>query len=266
MRVPAGRSAEPAGVLQFFPPLLAAALNALVAGVRDPQQLAELAQGKAKAKREALAVALTGQFDEHHAYLLNRLLEAIDRTQAQLDDLTGRIEAALADLAEPDGVEAGKEGDLTPQERLDEIPGIGPATAQVILAEIGLDMAIFPTAGHLVSRAKFSPRTMQSAGRNLPGGIGQGNPWLRAALGEAAMAAARTDTFLGARYKRLVKRRGHGKALVAVARSMLVIVWHLLSDPDARFHDLGSDYHLRVLDSAARTRGLVRQSRLSATR
>lgn len=73
------------------------------------------------------------------------------------------------------------------------------------------------------------------------------------------MAAARTDTFLGARYKRMVKRRGHGKALVAVARSMLVIVWHLLSDPDARFHDVGSDYHLRVLDSAARTKGLVRQ-------
>ncbi|MFG2858979.1 IS110 family transposase [Streptomyces mirabilis] len=234
-------------------------LDALVAGVRDPQQLAEFAQGKAKAKREALAVALTGQFDEHHAYLLNMLREAIDRTQAQLDDLTGHIEAALADLAEPDGVEAGKTDDLTPQERLDEIPGIGPATAQVILAEIGLDMAIFPTAGHLVSWAKLSPRTIQSAGRNLPGGIGQGNPWLRAALGEAAMAAARTDTFLGARYKRLVKRRGHGKALVAVARSMLVIVWHLLSDPDARFHDLGSDYHLRVLDSAARTRGLVRQ-------
>ncbi|MFJ8313907.1 MULTISPECIES: transposase [unclassified Streptomyces] len=120
-------------------------------------------------------------------------------------------------------------------------------------------MAIFPTAGHLVSGAKLSPRTIQSAGRNFPGGIGQGNPWLRTALGEAAMAAARTDTFLGARYKRLVKHRGHGKALVAVARSMLVIVWNLLNDPDARFHDLGSDYHLRALDSAARTKKLVRQ-------
>ncbi|WP_412075478.1 IS110 family transposase [Streptomyces xanthophaeus] len=234
-------------------------LDALVTGVRDPQQLAALAQGKAKAKRETLAAALTGQFDEHHAYLLSMLLDAIDRTQTQLDDLTHRIEAALTDLADAGEADLRGGDGATPQERLDEIPGIGPATAQVILAEIGLDMSIFPTAGHLVSWAKLSPRTIQSAGRNLPGGIGQGNPWLRAALGEAAMAAGRTDTFLGARYKRLVKRRGHGKALVAVARSILVIVWHLLSNPDARFHDLGSDYHLRVLDSAARTRKLVHQ-------
>ncbi|MFJ8313906.1 MULTISPECIES: hypothetical protein [unclassified Streptomyces] len=109
-------------------------LDALVAGVRDPRQLAELAQGKAKAKREALAAALTGQFDEHHAYLLSTLLEAIDRTQAQLDDLTGRIEAALTDLADASEAEPRRAGGLTPQERLDAIPGIGPTTAQVILA------------------------------------------------------------------------------------------------------------------------------------
>ncbi|MGP4088319.1 IS110 family transposase [Streptomyces sp. KR55] len=232
-------------------------LDALISGVRDPQELAALAQGKAKSKREALTAALTGQFDEHHAYLLGTLLEAIDRLQSQIDELTTRITDRLAELSRDADV-PDADG-LTPQQRLDEIPGIGPATAQVILAEIGLDMSVFPTAGHLVSWAKLSPRTIQSAGKNFPGGTGQGNPWLKGALGEAAMAAARTNTFLGARYKRLVKRRGHGKALVAVARSILVIVWHLLSDPDARFHDLGSDYHLRVVNSAARTRGLIRQ-------
>lgn len=104
-------------------------LDALVAGVRDPQQLAEHAQGKARAKREALAAALTGQFDEHHAYLLGMLLEAIDRTPTQLDDLTGRIEAALTDLVDAGEAEPRGGNGLTPQERLDAIPGIGAATA-----------------------------------------------------------------------------------------------------------------------------------------
>jgi transposase len=148
---------------------------------------------------------------------------------------------------------------LSDVERLDEIPGVGVATAQVVLAEIGLDMSVFPTAGHLVSWAKLSPRTVQSGPKHTSAGTGKGNPWLRGALGEAAMAAARTDTFLGARYRRLVKRRGHLKALVAVARSILVIVWHLLTNPHARYRDLGPDWHTRTLDPARRTRDLVRQ-------
>jgi transposase len=128
-------------------------------------------------------------------------------------------------------------------ERLDEIPGIGVGTAQVILAEIGLDMSRFPTPEHLVSWAKLCPRTIQSGPVTRAGKTGKGNPYLKGALGEAAAAAARTDTFLGERYRRLVKRRGKLKALVAVARSILVIVWHLLANPAARFRDLGPDYH-----------------------
>ena len=148
---------------------------------------------------------------------------------------------------------------VTDTERLDEIPGIGPSTAQVILAEIGLDMSVFPTAGHLVSWAKLSPRTLQSGNKNTSGPTGKGNPWLRGALGEAAISAARTDTFLGARYRRIVKRRGHMKALVAVARSILVSVWHLMNDPTARYRDLGADFHTRNLDPGRKSRDLVRQ-------
>ena len=132
---------------------------------------------------------------------------------------------------------------LTAVERLDEITGVGQRAAQTIIAEIGLDMTRFPTPEHLVSWAKLCPRTIQSGPVIRGGKTGKGNPYLKGALGEAAAAAARTDTFLGERYRRLVKRRGRLKALVAVARSILVIVWQLLSDPTARFHDLGPDYH-----------------------
>ncbi|GAA1880413.1 transposase [Streptantibioticus ferralitis] len=144
-------------------------------------------------------------------------------------------------------------------ERLDAIPGIGPTSAQVIVAEIGGDMSIFPTAAHLVSWAKLCPRPLQSGGKNTSGPNNGGNPWMRGALGEAAMAAARTDTFLGARYRRLVKRGGHNKALVAVARSILVIIWYLINDPDATYQDLGADWHQRLTVPVRRTRDLVRR-------
>jgi transposase len=133
--------------------------------------------------------------------------------------------------------------------RLDEIPGVRPGTAQTILAQtilaqIGLDMGIFPTAAHLVAWAKLSPRTIQSGARSHASKTGHGTLYPKAALGEAAAAAARTNTFLDQRYRRLVKRRGKLKALVAIARSILMIIWHLLTDPTARFHDLGADYHI----------------------
>ncbi|GAA4203710.1 transposase [Microbispora amethystogenes] len=118
-------------------------------------------------------------------------------------------------------------------ERLDEIPGIGALAAQVIIAEVGLDMTRFPTADHLVSWAKLSPRTIQSGDKNTSGKIGKGNPHLKGVLGQAAAVAARTDTFLGERFRRIVKRRGKLRALVAVARSLLVVIWHLLADPTA---------------------------------
>ena len=120
-------------------------------------------------------------------------------------------------------------------------------------------MSRFPTAGHLVSWAKLSPAPSSPGPPAAPGKTGKGNPYLKGVLGEAAAAAARTDTFLGERYRRLVKRRGKLKALVAVARSILVIIWHLLADPTARFHDLGPDYHASRINNERRNRSHIRQ-------
>lgn len=243
-----------------------AMLEALIAGERSPKALAALAHGTIKASPAALEEALAGGFDEHHAFMLQMLLDTVDYLTVQIDKLTARITTRLADLSadrdtatDDDRPGQGMLMPLTDTERLDEIPGVGPATAQVILAEIGPDMSVFPTANHLASWARLSPRTFQSGPKNTSGPAGKGNPWLRGALGEAAVSAARTDTFLGARYRRIVKRRGHLKALVAVARSILVAVWHLMNDPTARYRDLGSDWHTRNLDPARKTRDLVRQ-------
>ena len=148
---------------------------------------------------------------------------------------------------------------LSAIERLDEITGVGEHNAQVIIAEIGLDMSRFPTPGHLVGWAKLCPRTIQSGPVTRGGRTGKGNPYLKGALGQAAAAAARTDTFLGQRYRRIVKRRGKLKALVAVARSILVTVWHLLAYPLARFHDLGPDYHDSRINIERRTRNHIAQ-------
>ena len=219
-----------------------------------------MARGRPLVKHDALVTALTGCFEEHHAFLCRTLLESIDHLTGQIEALTARITALLSSLPAASGArEVSETGLLGTIERLDEIPGVGANIAQVILAEIGPDMSVFPSAGHLVSWAKLSPRTIQSGTKATHGPAGAGNPWLRAALGEAATGAAKTQTFLGARYRRLVKRRGHIKALVAVARSILVIVWQLLSDPAARYHDLGVEHHLRHTDPARRTRDLVRQ-------
>ena len=140
-----------------------------------------------------------------------------------------------------------------------EVPGIALRGAQVILAEIGLDMSRFTTAGHLVSWAKLCPRTIQSGAKSSAAKSGKGNPYLKGTLGEAAAAAAKTDTFLGERYRRIVKRRGKLKALVAVARSILVIIWHLLADPTARYRDLGSGYHASRIDQGRKARSYIRQ-------
>jgi transposase len=208
-------------------------LEALIAGQRDPQVLAELARGSMRGKKGVLAEALTGHFRDHHAWLLRMMLNRIDALTAQIEELTGRIDQAIAPFA-------------CQVAQLDEIPGIGVIAAQDILAEIGTSMTRFPTAGHLVSWAKFAPQARQSAGKNKPGTTGKGNPWLGGTLGEAAAGAARTRTFLGSRYQRLARRRGKQRALVAVGNSILVIAWHLLSDPDARFADLGPDWHDRL--------------------
>ncbi|CQD23927.1 transposase IS116/IS110/IS902 family protein [Mycobacterium lentiflavum] len=245
-------------------------LEALIAGERDPRRLADLARGKMRPKHAALVEALTGRFDEHHAELTRMLLEQIDALSGKIAALTIRIDELLEASTDGELHSAGVDhpgddgapvigGGLTAAERLAEITGLGPVSAQVIIAEIGLDMTRFPTAGHLVSWAKLCPRTIQSGPVQRGGKTGKGNPYLKGVLGEAAAVAARTDTFLGERYRRIVKRRGKLKALVAVARSILVVVWNLLADPTARFHDLGSDYHTRRIDTDRRVRNHLAQ-------
>jgi transposase len=144
-------------------------------------------------------------------------------------------------------------------ERLDEIPGIGRLAARLLLAELGTDMTRFPTAGHLVSWAKYAPGVKESAGkRKGRGSTGYGNPYLARVLGEAAVAASKTNTFLGERYRRIARRRGK-RAIVAVGRSILVIVWYLLSDPTVRFHDLGAGFYDTRIGSERAKRNHIRQ-------
>jgi len=232
--------------------------------------LAGLARGRMKAKHSALVEALAGRFDDHHAELARLLLDHYDALGAQIDRLTARIEQLLGAIPAAQGVDAdgttgpgagtGPDAAVLPAiQRLDAVTGIGRHTAQVLLAELGLDMGIFRTPAQLVSWAKLCPRTIQSGAKTRSGATGRGNPYLRGVLGEAAAAAAKTDTFLGERYRRIVKRRGKRKALVAVARSILVIVWHLLADPTTRYRDLGPDYHANRIDTARKARNHIRQ-------
>jgi transposase len=245
-------------------------VEALIAGERDPQILAGLARGRMRVKHAALVQALTGRFDDHHGELARVLLDQIDALTAQIGKLTTRVEELIAAIPAAQGVNAdGTTGPgaglaegapvLPAIDRLDEITGIGRDGAQAIIAEIGLDMSRFPTPGHLVSWAKLSPRTIQSGSKTRGGKTGKGNPYLKGMLGEAAAAAGRTDTFLGERYRRIVKRRGKLKALVAIARTILVIIWHLLADRTARYHDLGASYHASRINKDRQTRNHIRQ-------
>jgi transposase len=143
---------------------------------------------------------------------------------------------------------------------LDEIPGVGTTAARVIIAEVGVDMSRFPTPAHLASWARFAPGVKQSAGKNKgKGTTGHGNRYLARVLGEAAVSAGKTNTFLGERYRRLARRRGKKRAIVALGRSILVIVWHLLSDPQARFHDLGPDFYDNHIGPERKKRNHIRQ-------
>ena len=206
-------------------------LAALVDGQTNPKALAELARGRLRAKISQLEEAFTGHFTDHHALLLRKMLARIDALDADIAELDTAIEELVAPFA-------------AAVERLDEIPGVGTTAARVIIAEIGMDMSRFPTAAHLASWARFAPGVKESAGRKKgKGTTGHGNRYLARALGEAAVAAGKTNTFLGERYRRLARRRGKKRAIVALGRSILVIVWHLLSDPQARFHDLGPDFY-----------------------
>ncbi len=221
-------------------------MNAIIAGERDPRKLANLAKTRMRAKipllEEAFAGLRIGTFTDHHRFLLARMLSRIDAVNTDIVALDEQIEAHLAPFADQ-------------LERLKEIPGVGHDVAAVIIAEIGTDMTRFPTPGHLASWAKLAPGIKSSAGKNKGNGAtGHGNRYLARALGKSAVSAARTPTFLGARYRRIARRRGKKKAVVAIGRSQLVIVWHLLAEPDARFHDLGPDHYDRRASTGAQKR------------
>ena len=225
-------------------------LEALIAGQRDPRALAQLARASMRGKISVLTEALTGHFRGHHGYLLAMMLGRIDNLTAQIEQLTTRIGQAIAPFT-------------AQVAQLDEIPGIGVTGAQEIIAEIGVDMGRFPTPGHLVSWAKFAPAARQSAGKSKPGSTGKGNPRLGGALGEAVIGAARTKTFLGARYHRLARRRGKRRALVAVGNSILTIAYRLLSDPDTRFSDLGPHWPDRLAPLRRKRQLIAELERLS---
>jgi transposase len=208
-----------------------AMMAALIDGQRDPAVLAGLARGSMRSKTGQLTEALTGRFTDHHAFLLQQMLMRVDATSADIAIVQERIDTQIVPFA-------------AAVARLDDIPGIGVTAAQTIIAEIGLDMTRFPTPAHLASWAKFAPGISESAGRKKGGSsTGHGNRYLARALGEAAVGASRTDTFLGERYRRIARRRGKKRAIVAVGRSILIIIWHLLSDEQARYHDLGAGYY-----------------------
>jgi transposase len=217
-----------------------------------------------------LIEALTGRFDDHHGELAAILLAQIDSLTAQIDTLTTRISDLVAQIPAGQGIDAdgttgpaagrGPDAPVLPATgRLEEIPGISRHAAQVIIAEVGLDMTRFPTAGHLVSWARLCPRTLQSGARERPGRTAKGNPYLKGVLGDAAVAAGKTSTFLGERYRRLVRRRGKLKALVAIARTLLVIIWHLLADRAARYDDLGDNYYTTTISTGRKVRSHIRQ-------
>ena len=223
-----------------------AMLEALIAGQRDPKMLAQLAQRRLRAKRAALEEALSGFFTDHHGAILRMVLDNIDRHSEQIAALDTKVEEAIAPFA-------------VQVAQLDAITGVGATAAQELIAEVGVDMGRFPSAAHLVSWAKFCPQVHESAGKGKPKGRGKGNPWLAGTLGNIVATAARTDSFLGARYRRIAKRRGKQKAIVATGNSVLVIVYHLLTDPSASFVDLGGDHYQSRVHHDRRARSLASQ-------
>jgi transposase len=248
-----------------------AILEALIAGERDPGRLAGLAKGSLRGKQAELAAALQGAaFGAHHARLARLHLDrvdALDRDVAALDD---EITACLQGIGAAWGVDAagvpcpdpGEGAAVLPAAaRLAQVPGVSLELAMAVIAETGLDMSRFPTAAHLVSRAGLAPSARQSGARSRKPGKGKGNAYLKGYCTQAANGTARTDTFLGERLRRLSRRIGGARALCATARSVLVIVWHLLRDPQARFTDLGAGWHDRKTDRDKKVSGHLRQLR-----
>lgn len=221
-------------------------LRALVAGESDSNKLAELARKKLRAKIPALRLALQGRVTEHHRFLLKLLLDEL----THLEDLIERLTARITEVLPSPFAQA-----IT---LLATIPGIDERAAENIVAEVGVDMAVFPTAGHLSSWAGMCSGQRESAGKRQSGRTRKGNQWLRTTLVQVAWAASHTKhTYLSSQYRRLAGRRGKKRALLAVGHTILVIVYHLLRDRK-KYQDLGADYFDR-LDTDRLTRQLVRR-------
>jgi transposase len=207
-----------------------AMLEALVAGETDASQMAQLAKGRLRKKIPELQQALCGLLSQTQRWLLGEQLEQIH----QLDQAITRLDAKIEVLLRPFGDTI---------DRLQEIPGVSRRVAEVLLAEVGTDMKQFPSARHLASWAGMCPGQRESAGKRQSGRTRKGDPWLRATLVEAAWAASRTkQTYLGARYRNLARRRGTKRACMAVGHSILKIAYHLLANSEVRYVDLGDHY------------------------
>jgi len=221
-----------------------AMVEMLIAGERDPAVLAELAKGRMRPKIPALMEALESRWTGHHSTVARQILAHIDFLDETIETLNTEIVERLVPFD-------------AAAELLKTLPGVSDLTAQVMIAEMGVDMSRFPTAGHLAAWAGVAPASHESAGKRRPAGTRHGSRHLREALIEAARAAARTKgTFLSARYGRIVRRRGPNRAAVAVAHSILVAAHHMLTTGEV-YHDLGSDYFNRRDDTAHETRRLV---------
>ena len=234
-------------------------LDALVAGERSPAALAALGDKRLRATRDELQEALTGRFRDIHAFEISVHLRLIDAINAEITALDEQIEQQLARVPAHRGCPAPRAGwpaavtspaapieDTEPLDlaaRLDEITGVGAVNGRAVIAELGTDPAQFPTPGHAAGWARLTPRTQQSGETAKPGRTGKGNRYLRGALGQAAMTAARTDTRLGAMYRRIARKRGKQKAIVAVSRVICEIAWILICDPAARYAELGPGYY-----------------------
>lgn len=224
-----------------------AMLQALIVGERDPLVLAGLAKGTLRKKIDQLIPSLTGRFLQRHAFLLRQMLDHVEFIDGQIATIDGEVERLCVPFE-------------IPLQLLQSTPGVGSRTAQVIVAEIGCDMNQFPTEHHLASWAALCPGNNESAGKRRTGKTRNGNPWLRAALVEAAWAASRArGTYLQSQFRHLAYARGKGtkKAIVAVAHSILIAAWHILKK-NVPYHDLGPE-HLRRTDPEKIKRHLVRK-------
>ena len=228
-----------------------AMLAQLLEGTRDPEALAELAQGRMREKIPTLQQALVGEFGSHQVFLITRQLRHVD----ELDVLIGELSAQIEERQRPFETELAL---------LDTIPGVGRLTAEGILSEIGPDMAQFPSAGHLASWAGMCPGQNESAGKRKSGKTRKGSKWLRRLLVQAAHAAARGKTYLAALYRRLAARKGTKKAAVAVGHAILVIAYHVLQRRTP-YLDLGYEYFDRRNQDRLRQQLIHRLERLGYT-